>query len=126
MAKPILRSRKRSLTFLVCVGVATLASLMLFWTKSVTVKLLPFDNKSEVQVVIDLPKGASLEDTQRVLQAATGRLKDVPELVSIQSNAGTATPFNFNGLVQHYYLRGGPEQGDLQLNFTPKDIPNNN
>ena len=120
VAKPILRSRKRSLFFLLGVGVATLASLMLFWTKSVTVKLLPFDNKSEVQVVIDLPKGASLEDTQRVLQAAAGRLKDVPELVSIQSNAGTATPFNFNGLVRHYYLRGGPEQGDLQLNFTPK------
>ena len=119
-AKPILRTRKRSLYFLLGVGVATLASLMLFWTKSVTVKLLPFDNKSEVQVVIDLPKGASLEETERVLQAAAGRLKDVPELVSIQSNAGTATPFNFNGLVRHYYLRNGPEQGDLQLNFTPK------
>ncbi len=120
VAKPILRSRKRSLFFLLGVGMATLASLMLFWTKSVTVKLLPFDNKSEVQVVIDLPKGASLEDTERVLQAAAGRLKDVPELVSIQSNAGTATPFNFNGLVRHYYLRSGPEQGDLQLNFSPK------
>jgi multidrug efflux pump subunit AcrB len=120
VAKPILRSRKRSLMFLLSVGVATLASLMLFWTKSVTVKLLPFDNKSEAQVVIDLPKGSSLEATERVLQAAAERLKDVPELVSIQSNAGTATPFNFNGLVRHYYLRGGPEQGDLQLNFTPK------
>ena len=120
VAKPILRSRKRSLIFLLAVGVATLASLMLFWTKSVTVKLLPFDNKSEVQVVIDLPKGASLEDTGRVLQLAAERLKDVPELVSIQSNAGMATPFNFNGLVRHYYLRSGPEQGDLQLNFTPK------
>ena len=54
------------------------------------------------------------------LQDAAERLKDVPELVSIQSNAGTATPFNFNGLVRHYYLRGGPEQGDLQLNFTPE------
>jgi multidrug efflux pump subunit AcrB len=120
VAKPILRSRKRSLFFLLGVGVATLASLMLFWTKSVTVKLLPFDNKSEVQVVIDLPKGFSLEATERVLQDAAGRLKDIPELVSIQSNAGTASPFNFNGLVRHYYLRGGPEQGDLQLNFTPK------
>ena len=104
VAKPILRSRKRSLIFLLAVGVATLASLMLFWTKSVTVKLLPFDNKSEVQVVIDLPKGSSLEETGRVLQLAAERLKDVPELVSIQSNAGTATPFNFNGLVRHYYL----------------------
>ena len=120
VAKPILQSRKRSLYFLLGVGVATLASVMLFWTKSVTVKLLPFDNKSEVQIVVDLPKGASLEETERVLQAAAARLKDVPELLSIQSNAGTATPFNFNGLVRHYYLRNGPEQGDLQLNFTPK------
>ncbi len=119
-AKPILRSRKRSLTFLLGVGVATLASVMLFWTQSVTVKLLPFDNKSEAQAVLDLPKGASLEETERVLQAAAERLKGIPELLSIQSNAGTATPFNFNGLVRHYYLRNGPEQGDLQLNFTPK------
>ena len=93
VAKPILRSRKRSLVFLLAVGAATLASLMLLWTKSVTVKLLPFDNKSEVQVVIDLPKGSSLEETGRVLQAAAERLKDVPELVSIQSNAGTANSF---------------------------------
>ncbi len=120
VAKPILRSRKRSLAFLLAVGVATLASVMLFWTKSVTVKLLPFDNKSEAQVVVDLPKGASLEETGRVLQLAAARLKDIPELVSIQSNAGTATPFNFNGLVRHYYLRNEPEQGDLQLNFSPK------
>ena len=119
-AKPILRSRKRSLMFLLGVGAATLASVMLFWTKSVTVKLLPFDNKSEVQIVLDLPKGASLEETERVLQAAAARLKDLPELLSIQSNAGTAAPFNFNGLVRHYYLRNGPEQGDLQLNFAPK------
>ena len=92
VAKPILRSRKRSLFFLLGVGVATLASLMLFWTKSVTVKLLPFDNKSEVQVVIDLPKGSSLEATERVLQDAAERLKDIPELVSIQSNAGVRAP----------------------------------
>ena len=92
-------------------GVATLLSLMLFYTKSVTVKLLPFDNKSEVQVVIDLPKGSSLEETDRVLQQAAERLKDLPELASIQSYAGTAAPFNFNGLVRHYYLRSEPGAG---------------
>ena len=121
VAGPILKNRKRSLIFLVSVGIATLASLSLFETKAVTVKLLPFDNKSEMQVVIDLPNGSSLEDTGRVLQAVAERLKSLPELASIQSYAGTAAPFNFNGLVRHYYLRNGPEQGDLQVNLSPKD-----
>ncbi len=121
VAGPILKNRKRSLIFLVTVGIATLASLSLFEFKAVTVKLLPFDNKSEMQVVIDLPNGSSLEDTDRVLQAVAERLKSLPELASIQSYAGTAAPFNFNGLVRHYYLRNGPEQGDLQVNLTPKD-----
>src|SRR5690606_4574603 len=83
-------------------------------------KLLPFDNKSELQVVIDLPEGATLEETERFLFAASERLKDLPELSSIQAYAGTAAPFNFNGLVRHYYLRSRPEQGDLQINLLPK------
>ncbi len=120
VARPLLKSRKLALRFLISVGVATLLSLTLFWFKAVTVKLLPFDNKSEMQVVIDLPKGSSLEDTGRVLQMAAERIKTLPELTSIQSYTGTAAPFNFNGLVRHYYLRNTPEQGDLQLNLTPK------
>ena len=84
------------------------------------VKLLPFDNKSEIQVVLDLPHGASLEDTDRVLMAAAERLKDLPELVSIQAYSGTAMPFNFNGLVRHYYMRSNPEQGDLAINLLDK------
>ncbi len=120
-ARPILRTRKGALRFLIGVGVATLLSLTLFYFKAVTVKLLPFDNKSEVQVVVDLPKGSSLEETDRILQMAAERLKTLPELTTIQSYAGTAAPFNFNGLVRHYYLRSNPEQGDLQLNLTPKD-----
>ncbi len=119
-ARPILKTRKAALRFLVGVGVATLLSLTLFYFKAVTVKLLPFDNKSEMQVVIDLPRGSSLEDTGRVLQIAAERLKTLPELTTIQSYAGTAAPFNFNGLVRHYYLRRHPEQGDLQLNLSPK------
>ena len=70
-------------------------------------------------MVIDLPKGSSLEETDRILQAAAERIKTLPELTTIQSYAGTAAPFNFNGLVRHYYFRGNPEQGDLQLNLTP-------
>ncbi len=119
-ARPIIASRKSALTFLILVGVATLLSLGLFATKSVTVKLLPFDDKSELQVVVDLPRGSSLEATERALSAAAERLADLPELASIQSYAGTAAPFNFNGLVRHYYLRDEPQQGDLQVNLAPK------
>ena len=119
-ARPVLRSRKGAWTFLLLVGTATVASLVLFATKSVTVKLLPFDNKSELQVVVDLPEGSSLEETDRVLAAAARRLKDLPELASIQAYAGTAAPFNFNGLVRHYFLRELPEQGDLQVNLVGK------
>jgi multidrug efflux pump subunit AcrB len=125
-ARPILRTRKGALRFLLAVGAATLLSLTLFYFKAVTVKLLPFDNKSEVQVVIDLPKGSSLEETDRILQRAAERIKTLPELTTIQSYAGTAAPFNFNGLVRHYYLRANPEQGDLQLNLTPKDARSRN
>jgi multidrug efflux pump subunit AcrB len=120
VARPILRSRRRAWGFLLAVGIATLASLGLFYTKHVTVKLLPFDNKTELQVVVDLPRGASVEDTDRVLQAIVDRLAPVPEALSFQTYAGTAAPFNFNGLVRHYYLRGEPQQGDVAVNLAPK------
>jgi len=121
IAAPILVSRSASWRFLAVVAVATVASLLLFATKSVTVKLLPFDNKSELQVVVDLPRGTSLEATDRVLNAAAMKLGGLKELVSIQSYAGTAAPFNFNGLVRHYYLRNEPHQGDLQINLSAKE-----
>ena len=120
VASPVLASRRSAWIFLLAVGAATILSLGLFATASVTVKLLPFDNKSELQVVVDLPEGASLEDTERVLFTAAERTQSLPEIVSIQAYAGTASPFNFNGLVRHSYLRSRPEQGDLQVNLLPK------
>ncbi|WP_374444779.1 efflux RND transporter permease subunit [Stella sp.] len=120
VARPILASRARSWAFLLVVGFATLASLGLLYTRHVTVKLLPFDNKSDLQVVVDLPKGASVEDTDRALQAVVDGLAEVPEIVSFQTYAGTAAPFDFNGLVRHYYLRAGPEQGQVAVNLSPK------
>ncbi|MFZ5781196.1 MAG: efflux RND transporter permease subunit [Pseudomonadota bacterium] len=120
IARPLLTGRRRAMLFLAAVSVATVAVCALFATRDVTVKLLPFDNKSELQVVVDLPQGSTLEDTQRLLMAAAQRLKDLPELTSMQVYAGTAAPFNFNGLVRHYYLRSAPEQGDLQINLLPK------
>jgi multidrug efflux pump subunit AcrB len=120
VARPLLIGRRNSKRLLIGVGTATLAVCILFVTKDVAVKLLPFDNKSELQVVLDMPQGTTLETTQRFLFDAADRLKDLPELTSIQLYAGTSAPFNFNGLVRHYYLRSGPEQGDLQVNFVPK------
>jgi multidrug efflux pump subunit AcrB len=120
VATPVIRTRKSARTFLIAVGVATLVACALFATKTVRVKLLPFDNKSEVQVVVDLPEGASFEATQRVLIEAAQIVQNVPEVISVDAYAGTAAPFNFNGLVRHYYLRNQPEQGDLQVTLTPR------
>ncbi len=94
---------------------------MLFVTKNVTVKLLPFDNKSELEVMVDLPEGATVEDTARTLFAAAAITQGLPEVRSIQAYAGTPAPFNFNGLVRHYYLRNKPEMGELQVNLAAKD-----
>jgi multidrug efflux pump subunit AcrB len=120
VAKPILATRRRAWLFLLGVGLATVASLGMFYTKHVTVKLLPFDNKANLQVVLDLPKGSSVEDTDRTLQAIVDRLAGVPEIVSFQTFAGAAAPFDFNGLVRHYYLRSNPEQGDVAINLLEK------
>ena len=120
VARPVLATRRRSWIFLLLVGFATLASLGLLYTRHVTVKLLPFDNKANLQVVLDLPKGSSVEDTNRALQMMADRLAPVPEIVSFQTYAGTAAPFDFNGLVRHYYLRANPEQGDIVVNLLTK------
>ena len=85
-----------------------------------TVKLLPFDNKSEIAVVVDLPEGASLETTERTLFGAAEIARQLPEVTSLQSYAGTPAPFNFNGLVRHYYLREKPELGELQVNLAAR------
>ena len=121
VAAPVLATRARAWALLLAVGVATLAVCVAFYTRDVTVKLLPFDNKSELQVVLNLPEGATLEDTERHLFAAAAIAGALPETVSIQAHAGTAAPFNFNGLVRHSYLRRAPELGDLQINLSPKD-----
>ncbi|KQZ96300.1 multidrug transporter AcrB [Mesorhizobium sp. Root157] len=120
VARPILKTRARAWAFLLIVGIATLASLGLIYTKHVTVKLLPFDNKASLQIVLDLPKGSSVEDTYSALQQMVGRLATVPEIVSFQTYAGTGSPFDFNGLVRHYYMRSEPQQGDIAVNLVAK------
>ncbi len=121
IATPIIATKPRAWTFLGLTGAATIAVCVLFYTQAVTVKLLPFDNKSELQITANLPAGSTVEDTERVLFAAATIAATLPEAQSVQAYAGTAAPFNFNGLVRHSYVRQSPELGDLQINLSPKD-----
>ena len=88
--------------------------------KAVKVKMLPFDNKSEFQVVLDLPEGTTLETTNALGQEIAGICARVPEVKSTEVYAGTAAPFNFNGLVRHYFMRSGPNVADVQVNLVAK------
>ncbi|MGC9417408.1 MAG: efflux RND transporter permease subunit [Rhodovulum sp.] len=121
VVRPILARKWISLTFLLAVVVVSFGSMGALYTKDVTVKLLPFDNKPELSVIIDLPEGDSVEATDAVAQDVARIAFDLPEVISIQTYAGTAQPFNFNGLVRHYFLREAPNLGDVQLNLTGKD-----
>lgn len=120
IATPIIRTKKSAWTFLLAVGIATLLSCVLFYTKTVTVKLLPFDNKSEFQIVGDFKEGTSLETTQRILMETAQEVGKIEEVESMEIYAGTSAPFNFNGLVRHYFMREKAEMGDLQINLSPK------
>lgn len=120
LAEPVVRSPRNAKRFLAVVAGATVLACLLFATKTVTVKLLPFDNKSELEVLVDLPEGATTEDTARALFAAAVVTAKLPEVKSIQAYVGTPAPFNFNGLVRHYYLREKPEMGELQVNLADK------
>ena len=102
------------------VVVLLLASCALFYTGFVKVKMLPFDNKSEFQVIVDMPNGTTLEQTARVVQLLGEETQKQQEVVNIQTYAGTASPYNFNGLVRHYYMRRGPNVADIQVNLLPK------
>jgi multidrug efflux pump subunit AcrB len=94
--------------------------MSLFYFSLVKVKMLPFDNKSEFQVIIDMPNGTTLEDTARVVKSLAAEVLKQPEVVNVQTYAGTASPYNFNGLVRHYYLRAGSNVADIQVNLLPK------
>ena len=99
---------------------AILVSVSLGVFRLVVLKMLPFDNKSEFQVVLDMPVGTPVEETARVLRAMAAELAQVPEIKDYQAYAGTAAPINFNGLVRQYYLRTNPEMGDIQVNLVDK------
>ncbi len=112
-------ARKRRLLGL-AVGVMILLSVSLGVFKLVVLKMLPFDNKSEFQVVVDMPVGTPLEKTAAVLREMGGYLATVPEVTDYEAYVGTAAPINFNGLVRQYFLRSAPELGDIQVNLVDK------
>jgi multidrug efflux pump subunit AcrB len=106
--------------FLVGVVLLLLAAFSLVYIGFVKVKMLPFDNKSEFQVIIDMPEGTPLEQTARVAREMGGYLGTIPEVTDYQTYVGVSSPYNFNGLVRHYYLRRGANVADLQVNLLPK------
>jgi multidrug efflux pump subunit AcrB len=106
--------------FLGVVVLLLLGSVSLFYFQFVKVKMLPFDNKSEFQVIVDMPNGTTLEETARATNALARALLAQPEVVNAQTYVGTASPFNFNGLVRHYYQRRGSNIADIQVNLLGK------
>jgi multidrug efflux pump subunit AcrB len=107
-------------SFLGGVVILLLASVSLFYIGFVKVKMLPFDNKSEFQVIVDMPNGTTLEETERVTKVLAEETEKQREVINVQTYAGTASPYNFNGLVRHYYLRRGANIADIQVNLLPK------
>jgi multidrug efflux pump subunit AcrB len=117
MMNPLILNACRRWMFLAAVGVLLLAAIAFVPLKWVRLKMLPFDNKSEFQVVIDMPDGTPLEQTTHVAQALGQYLGTQPEVTNYQIYAGTSGPYNFNGLVRHYFQRNQPNQGDIQVNL---------
>lgn len=118
---PLVRVRWRGLLFLVAITLALGAAIALVPLGAVKVKMLPFDNKSELQLIVDMDEGATLEQTAAVARELADLVRQEPEVTDYQVYVGTAAPYNFNGLVRHYFLRRGPNVADVQVNFVPKD-----
>ena len=117
---PLIHSPFWRYGFLALVVVLLLTSLSLFAFKIVRVKMLPFDNKSEFQIIIDMDEGTTLEQTAALTREIGDYIRTVPEVTNYQMYVGTAAPYNFNGLVRHYFLRRGPHEADIQVNLKPK------
>ncbi|WP_345841612.1 efflux RND transporter permease subunit [Shewanella algae] len=120
LIKPFLESRKARLGMAAGVFVLIGMAVALPVGQLVVLKMLPFDNKSEFQVMVDMPEGTPVEQTEKVLKALSDYLVTVPEVQHLQLYAGTHAPINFNGLVRHYFVRNSQELGDIQVNLSDK------
>ena len=119
--RPLIAHRAWRWAFLSVVAAATVGAMALVGVGAVKVKMLPFDNKSEFQVILNMPEGSTLEQTARVAREMAVSIRTEPEVRDYEVYAGTASPFNFNGLVRHYFMRRGANVADLQVNLLPKD-----
>jgi len=118
---PLIYKPKVRKTFLAILGGLLIVAVLLVPLRLVKVKMLPFDNKNEFQVVLNMPEGTSLDKTNAVLEEMAKYLVTVPEVKDIESYTGSSSPYNFNGLVRHYFLRSKPNQADLQINLVGKN-----
>ncbi|MCK5395876.1 MAG: efflux RND transporter permease subunit, partial [Gammaproteobacteria bacterium] len=119
---PLVNSRKLGIFFLVSlIGMTALSVLLFYPTQWVAVKMLPFDNKPEYSVIINMPEGTAMPVTANLAHELATAIREVPEVEAVQTYAGTAQPFNFNGMVRHYYLRKQPWQGDLLVRLLNKN-----
>ncbi|MGB7546277.1 MAG: efflux RND transporter permease subunit [Terracidiphilus sp.] len=114
---PLIASGRNRMLFFIGVGILLLISMAMVPLGLVRVKMLPFDNKSELQVIVNMPDGTPLEQTARVVQALGDELAKQPDVLNYQTYTGTSGPYNFNGLVRHYYMRRLPNQADIQVNL---------
>ena len=121
LERPFLENSMKRRVLLGITVLLLIGSVTMFFTKSVVVKMLPFDNKNEFQVVIDMPEGTTLERTAAVTKEIAQYLSTKPEVVDYQNYIGTSAPITFNGLVRHYDLRGGSNMADIQVNLLHKD-----
>jgi len=117
---PLIERKALGWGFLILLVTAFFASCGLFYAKAVAFKMLPFDNKPEFSVVLDMPEGTALGKTANTARALAERVAQIPEVVAVQTYAGIAKPFDFNGMVRHYYLREKPWQGEVQVQLTDK------
>ena len=117
---PFLESRKRRWTFMLSLTAILLATFVLFFTKSVPVKMLPFDNKNEFQVIIDMPEGTTLERTAAVAKELGLYVSKNDKVTNYQTYVGTSAPISFNGLIRHYDYRSGDNVADIQVNLVDK------
>jgi multidrug efflux pump subunit AcrB len=121
---PLIENKKTRWLFLGITILLLMGSVAMFFTQSVAVKMLPFDNKNEMQVVIDMPEGTTLERTAVVAREIGQYLSTQPLVVNYQNYVGTSAPITFNGLVRHYDLRGGSNMADIQVNLVGKEDRN--
>jgi multidrug efflux pump subunit AcrB/predicted flap endonuclease-1-like 5' DNA nuclease len=117
---PLLDSPRKARIFRIIMWVTLILTCVMFYSQHTVVKMLPLDNKPEFNVVVNMPEGTSLPQTANLIQQMTDKIREFPEVTAVQTYAGTASPFNFNGLVRHYYLRRQSWEGDIQIQLLDK------